>query len=105
MGKDIIVMMQGHQIVNLGRANRYTVDGKLPKEDELDDKYEEELAELIAEMQMLAAYSPKNLEELNGLKVQVQELVEVFAEKMMKIGRQAVLTNILSDDQLTHKFV
>lgn len=104
VGTDVLVMMQGHQIVNLGRSDRYTVNGRLPKEDDLDSLHLEEISRVKSELQALAAYTPKNLEELKGLKDTVDELVDDLSEVMLKIGRQSVLVNILSDNELTCKF-
>ncbi len=104
MGTDVIIMMQGHEIVNLGSVDRYKTNEKIPKEDELDDIRLEEILRVKRELQSLSSYTPKSLEELRGLKDIVDDIVDNFSEAMLKIGRQSVLINILSDNNLTCKF-
>ena len=51
---------------------------------------------------MLAAYTPKSLEELEGLKSKVADLIIKFSEERLKLGKQFTLATLLEDKEINY---
>lgn len=103
MSTDIVLIIQGYQIANLGSSNIYTdLNGKIVNKDQLETLHDQGLDHIISEIQMLAAYTPKSLEELEGLKSKVADLIIKFSEERLKLGKQFTLATLLEDKEINY---
>ena len=77
MGRDLVLIVgDGEEACNLGRAHYYDWD---------DD--DEDMQAVVARMNMLAAYTPRSLDEIKVISEEVDHCLEVAQRQ----GRKSVL--------------
>ncbi|MBU0777860.1 hypothetical protein KKF82_06345 [Patescibacteria group bacterium] len=103
MSSNLVLKKNGESIASLGSTDNFRTNYF---DDDVSfecDKLEEELSDcredLARKMSAIAAYDPKNYEDLKDVLEDVYADVEVFADRFLALGRKLVVSYMLEDEE------
>ena len=105
MGSNLVLKKNGESIASLGFTDSFRTNYF----DDIDDisfgydKMEKELSDcredLARKMSAIAAYDPKNYEDLKDVLEDVYADVEVFTDRFLALGRKLVVSCMLENKE------
>ena len=102
MGTDLCVYKDGEYVSGLGRVYYYEIDNHLTLDgNEIQVEIEKLQADIKIKLDLLAAFSPKDVAELYRMVEDISDEVEFWSDELMKLGKLSMLAYMIEDDGVT----
>ena len=99
MGTDLILKKDEEYVCSFGRSYHFMTDNVLEFDyDTLNMEALKIWGDLRALLLPLAAYSPKNKEELDKIVNELEEDLEYYIEEVQRMGQKILISYLLEDE-------